>query len=132
VTNTAAPAASPSTRLDRERARFALYAAPLLTTWALAVSNTLFAVMLIAAPWLGAARPPAGRGARRAIGFAVVYLVLLIGAVAASRDVAESFWSLSELLRFATFFLALLWLRRTDRVRWLVDALVLVGAAVAV
>ena len=130
--NPEARAESPSTRFDRERTRFALYAAPLLTTWALAVSNTLFAVMLLAVPWLGTARPPVGRGARRAIGFAAAYLVLLVGAVAASRDVAESFWSLSEILRFATFFLALLWLRRTDRVRWLVDALVLVGAAVAV
>jgi O-antigen ligase len=124
----AAPAApSPLAR----RLRTGLYGGHLLTAWALGISNGLLGLCLVAAPWLGPARLPQARAARRAMAAAGAYLLLLLGAVAASHSPLESLGGLSEFVSFATFGLALLWIRGERRVRWLIDALILVGAVVA-
>ncbi len=115
----------------RERLRRGFYASQLLTTWALGLSNSLLGLALLAAPFLGPLRLPAGRLARRAVGAAGLYLLLLVGAVAASRAVGVSAGALSEIFNFATFGLALVWVRGERRVRWLLDGLILVGALVA-
>ncbi len=117
---------------DRRRLwRFRLYGAHLLTAWALGVSNVLLGLAILAAPTARPARLPAERGARRAFALAALYLLLLLGAIAASREPRISVRAATEIVSFGTFFLALLWLRGERMVRTLVDSLILVGAAVA-
>lgn len=127
-----APEAAPETASPLvRRLRVGLYGGHLLTAWALGISNGLLGLCLVAAPWLGSARLPASRAARRALTAAAAYLLLLVGAVAASRSPLQSLGGLSEIVGFATFALAMLWIRGERRVRWLIDALILVGAVVA-
>ena len=119
----------PSTR---ERLRRGLYAGHLLTAWALGISNALLGLALVLAPLLGPFRKLRDPLARRLLVCAGLYLLLLCGAIAASRDVRTSLRAVSEVTSFATLALALVWLRGERRVRALVDALVLVGTAVAI
>ena len=124
-----ASAPHPSTR---ERLRRGLYAGHLLTAWALGVSNALLGLALLLAPLLGPFRRLRDPLARRLVAFAGLYLLLLAGAVVASRDVRTSLRATTEVTSFATLGLALVWLRGERRVRALVDALILVGTAVAI
>jgi len=68
---------------------------------------------------------------RGPIRLAGLYLLLLLAATAASRDPMASLRSASEIFSFATFALALLCVRGERAARWLVDALILMGAVVA-
>jgi len=114
----------------RLRWRFGLYAGHLLTVWALAVSNGLLALAILAVPWVGPRRLPADRDARRFLGVAGLYLALLVAATIGSRHPAQSFSSLSEVMNLATLLLAAAGLRGERRIRGLVDALILLGALV--
>ena len=58
--------------------------------------------------------------------------MLLVAAVAASQDFRASARELSEIFSCMTLVLALVLVRGEARVRWLVDATILMGAAVAV
>lgn len=127
----ATPAAEAAPRTLRERLRGGLFASHLLTTWALGLSNALLGLAILVAPLLGPVRLPAERPARRMLAMAGLYLLLLAGAIGASRAVSLSARAFSEIFSFATFGFALVWIRGERRVRWLLDGLVLVGAFVA-
>ncbi len=113
------------------RLRFALYALHLLFTVALAISNILLALALLASArsretW----RRIASSGP--AVRWAALYLGLLVASVLAAPFPRDSARALSEVFTFATFLLAFALVRGERAVRWLLDATVLVGAAVAV
>ncbi len=128
--------ASPSAKFalpaapGRPRLRFGLYAAHLLAAFAIAVSNSLLGLAVLAFPWLRT-EPALPAPARRPAALAAVYLLALAAAVLASPSPGLSTRSLSELFSFATFFLALAWVRGERQVRWLVDAAILIGALLA-
>jgi O-antigen ligase len=65
------------------------------------------------------------------VGVAGLYLALLVAATIASRNPAQSLSSLSEIMHFGTLLLAVVGLRGERRIRGLVDALILLGAVVA-
>ncbi len=115
-----------------ERARFALYAAHLLTDWAISLSDSLLAVAVIAQMAVGRAAWSVPPKARPPLRLAGVYLLLLMAAVAASENPLGSLHALTEIFSFATFGLALVLARGEPRVRWLVDTLILVATGVAV
>jgi O-antigen ligase len=62
---------------------------------------------------------------------AIAYLVLLVVAILASQQPRVSLRAASEIFSFATFGLTLVFARGERRVRWLVDGLILAGAALA-
>jgi putative inorganic carbon (hco3(-)) transporter len=103
----------------------------LLTIWALALSNILLGVGVLALWRVRGAVRPAAPGARAAGRLAAVYLLLLLAAIAASIDVGRSLKEASEIFSFAAFGLLLALVSGEREVRWLVDALILVGAGVA-
>lgn len=111
------------------RASALFYAGHLLTAWAISVSNVLLGLAVVA----GAGRWPrlARGGPAASARLALAYLVLLVASIAASEAPRVSFRSLSEIFSFATFGLTLVFARGELRMRWLVDSLILVGAAVA-
>jgi putative inorganic carbon (hco3(-)) transporter len=116
------------------RVATALYAAHLLLGWAIAISNVLLGLAVVAvavAAGTGAGERRFDEAARPAIRLAIAYLLLLLAATAASLEPAGSLRSTSEIFNFATFVLALLLVRGETQVRWLVDALILVGGLVA-
>jgi len=112
------------------RWRFGLYAAHLLTGFAIAVSNALLALALLAYPLLRL-RPALPAAARRPAAVAGLYLAALGAAILASPELVKSARALSEVFSFATFFLALAWVRGERRTRFLLDAAILVGALLA-
>jgi hypothetical protein len=71
-----------------------------------------------------------GRGTAR-FRLGVAYLLLLCASAAASQDPRASLRELSEIFGFAALGLALVHLRGEKRVRWLVDAVILVGTLIA-
>jgi O-antigen ligase len=114
------------------RWRLPLYGAHLLASPAIAASNVLLGLCVLALPATGLRgrlRIPAP--ARPAAWAAAAYLAALLVAVAASLDPAASAGALSEIFSFATFFLALLWVRGERATRTLVDGAILVGAVLA-
>jgi len=114
-----------------EGARFALWAAHLLTIWSIAISNVVLGVALLAELARGRqafAAPPRTRTATRLM---LAYLVLLVAAVAASEDVRWSARALTDFFNFGTFFLALALVRGERAARWTVDTLILVATGVA-
>lgn len=123
------PAAT-SPDAQRWRWRFGLYAAHLLSGFAIAVSNSLLALAVLAFPALRT-RPPLPAAARRPAAVAGLYLLALAAAILASPEVTKSARSLSEIFSFATFFLALAWVRGERRTRFLLDAAILIGAVLA-
>lgn len=115
-----------------ERVVLALFALHLLLGWAIAASNILLGltVLACAVAWPRALRLPAtGLPPAR---LAAAYLLLLLAACAASPAPLASLRASSEIFSFATLGLALLFVRGESSVRWLIDALLLVGAALAV
>jgi O-antigen ligase len=114
----------------RARLRFGLYAAHLLAAFAIAISNSLLGLAVLAFPWLRN-EPALPAPARRPAALAAVYLLALGAAVLASPSPGLSTRSLSEVFTFATFFLALAWVRGERQVRWLLDAAILIGALLA-
>jgi O-antigen ligase len=85
------------------------------------------AVLVGVGRWRGRLVGDAQRQAR----LALAYLILLVAAIVASRDPSISLRAGSELFSFATLGLTLVFARGERRVRWLVDALILIGAAIA-
>ncbi|MCB1009015.1 MAG: O-antigen ligase family protein [Acidobacteria bacterium] len=118
------PAGAPRTRLT-------LYASHLLAIPGLALSNILLGISVLALPRVGVARPALPRSLRPLAWTAGAYLALLAASILASRDVATSARAISEVFSFATLALALVWLRGARPARWLVDLLILLGAATA-
>lgn len=112
------------------RARFALFGAHLLSGFAIAISNSLLGLAVLAAPWLRP-RPALPAAARRPAAAAALYLLALGAAILASPEPLRSARTLSEVFTFATFFLALSWVRGERQVRWLLDAAILIGALLA-
>ena len=112
------------------RWRFALYAAHLLSGFAIAISNVLLALAVLAFPALRS-RPALPASARRPALAAAVYLLALGAAILASPEPLKSARALSEVFSFATFFLALAWVRGERQVRFLLDAAILIGALLA-
>jgi len=108
------------------------FVAHLLFGWAIGLSNVLLGLALLALLLPRGPLPRLSPAARPASRLAIAYLLLLGAAIAASISPTLSLRDASELFSFATFFLALLLLRSEARVRWLIDALLLVGAALAV
>lgn len=116
-------------RTSEERG-FWLYAAHLLTIWALALSN-IFMVLAALGALAGGLRAPWRRfaAALRPLG---LYVVFVLAAVAGSYDPRVSLGGARELLSLVTLPLAFLLLWREEaRIRRLVDALVVLGALVA-
>jgi len=109
----------------------ALFAVHLLLAWAIALSNVLLGAAVLALGAGGAAALRYDESARPAIRLAIAYLLLLVAAMAASLAPAGSLRAGSEIFNFATFALALLLVRGETQVRWLVDALLLVGGVLA-
>ena len=112
------------------RLRFALYAGHLLAGFAIAISNSLLGLAVLAAPW-SRDRPLLPAAARRPAALGALYLLALGASILASPEPAYSARALSEVFSFATFFLALAWVRGERQVRWLLDAAILVGAVLA-
>ena len=108
----------------RERLRFGLYAAHLLTLFGIAISNVALGLALLAFPTL---REPGDSGFRRArplLVAALVYSGLLVVAVVFSQHPATSFGALRELFTLAALPLALGSITGERRLRWLFDAAV--------
>ncbi len=114
-----------------ERTRLALYGAHLLASPALAISNLLLGSSVLSLRWLGAPRPAIPERARPPLAAAAAYLVALVASILASPEPATSVRALSEIFSFATFALALVWLRGERPARWLVDAAIVIAALVA-
>jgi O-antigen ligase len=106
------------------------YALHLLTVWALAISNGFLGLTILGAPFALRARIPWSR--LRAVYLPLgVYVLLLGAAVVASYDPRVSAGSLTELMSLSTLFLGPLLVRGERATRRLVDALVIVGAGIA-
>jgi len=86
---------------------------------------------VLALPRVGTARPALPRSLRPLAWAAGAYLALLAASILASRDIATSARAASEVFSFATLGLALVWLRGERSARWLIDLLILLGAATA-
>ena len=115
----------------RERLRFGLYAAHLLTLFGIALSNVALGLALLAFPAL---RQPAERAFRRArplLVAALVYAGLLLVAMVFSQDPATSFEALRELFTLAALPLAIGSIAGERRLRWLFDAAILAAALAA-
>ncbi|MEO8275459.1 MAG: O-antigen ligase family protein [Thermoanaerobaculia bacterium] len=129
----------------RERLRFGLYAAHLLTLFGIALSNVTLGVALLLFPALRAKRsarvapsrvaPSEDEGdlaafarARPLLIAVLVYAALLVVAVIFSLDSATSVDALRELFTLAALPLAIGSISGERRLRWLLDAAIL-GAA---
>jgi putative inorganic carbon (HCO3(-)) transporter len=114
-----------------ERLLLALFALHLLFAWAIAPSNVALGLAVLALGFLAprGLRLPAAAWPAARLGLA--YLLLLLAACAASPAPLASLRASSEIFSFATLGLTLLLVRDEGRLRALVDALLLVGAALA-
>lgn len=109
------------------RTGFWLYAAHLYTVFGIALSNILLGVTLLAAPWAARRRPvdwPALAPLFVPLG---VYVLTLVGAVAASFEPRVSVRALTEAFNLATVYLAPLLARGERQVRRLVDGMLVVA-----
>jgi len=115
-----------------ERVVLSLFALHLVAGWAIALSNIALGLAVLALPlaWPSALRLDAA--VRPTARLAVAYLLLLLAACAASPEPWISLRAGSELFSFATLGLTLCLVRGERPMRWLVDALLLCGAAVAI
>jgi len=113
------------------RAASALFALHLLFSWAIAISNVLLGLALLALLLPESRLRPLAESARPPFRLAIAYLLLLVAAIAASIDPATSLRDGSEIFSFATFFLTLYLVRTEVRLRWLVDSLLIVGGLLA-
>ncbi len=110
----------------------ALVVGHLLAAWAITLSGILLALAVLA--WV------AGQWSRRTswpesfhapLRLAGAYLVLLLAAILASPDWSASWRASSEIFNFTTLALVLALIRGERTVRWLVDALILVGGGLS-
>ncbi len=115
----------------RERLRFGIYAAHLLTLFGIALSNVALGLGLLLFPAL---RDPDGSALRRArplLVAAAVYAVLLAVAVLFSLDPAASLDALRELFTLAALPLAIGSIAGERRLRIMFDAAILAAALAA-
>jgi O-antigen ligase len=115
-----------------DRAATVLVVAHLLVAWAITLSGFLLAAAVVAfaiGRWLSP--QPLSASFRPPMRLAVAYLVLLLAAILASPDWSASWRSASEIFNFTTLALVLVLIRGERAVRWLVDALILSGGAIA-
>ncbi len=115
----------------RERWRFGLYAAHLLTLFGLAISNVALGLGLLAAPWLRDRELAVWRRARPLLLALAAYVAWLLVAVVFSQEPRASVRELAEIFALAALPLALLSVAGERRVRFMVDALIVVVAALA-
>lgn len=118
-------------RARRERWRFGLYAAHLLTLFGLAISNIALGIAVLAAPFLRPRVRDAFRGARPlllALGFYIAWLTV---AVLFSQEPRASWHGFAELFSLAALPLALISVAGERRVRFVVDALILMVSLLA-
>ena len=120
---------------------FALHVAHLLAVGAIAASNALLGVLLLATPWLlgrETGRGGVGRELGRRLGTGrpaivplALYSLLLVASIAFSYRPEVSSRALSELFSLTTLLLALVWVRGERRVRLAVDLVTAAGALFA-
>ena len=122
---------SPRSSSGRERWRFAFYSGHLLALFGIALSNVLLGLGLLTAPFLRARQPGLLRRGRPLLIAAAVYVLFLLAAIACSRAPRESLVALRELFTLAALPLAIAAIRSERRLRWLVDALIVVAALLA-
>lgn len=115
----------------RERLRFGLYAAHLLTLFGIALSNVALGLALLAFPALREPSERAFRRARPLLVAALVYAGLLVVAMVFSQDPATSLEALRELFTLAALPLAVGSVAGERRLRWLFDAAILAAALAA-
>ena len=123
--------AAPLPVTPRERWRFSLYAAHLLTLFGIALSNIALAIALLASPFLAEQPGPALRRGRPVLLLLALYVVLLVLSVVFSSDPQLSVWGLSEIVSLAALPLALVSISGERRLRWLFDASIVVAALLA-
>lgn len=115
----------------RPRTGFWLYAAHLWAVFAIAVSNVVLGLTVLAAPWsadLRRAPWDRWRGLLRPLGLYVLALVL---SIAASYEPRRSLPAASEIFSLSTLVLALVLVRGEGPVRRIVDGLIAVSALFA-
>ena len=117
--------------MARERLRFGLYAAHLLTLFGIALSNIALGLAVLAFPALRQRADPAIRRARPLLAAAAVYAGLLLLTVALSQHPATSFDALRELFTLLGLPLAIASIAGERRLRWLFDAAILAAALAA-
>ena len=122
---------APWNAATRERLRFGLYTAHLLTLFGIALSNVALGLGLLLFPALREPASDAFRRARPLLVAALVYAALLAIAVVFSQDPATSFDALRELFTLAALPLAIGSIAGERRLRWLFDAAILAAAAAA-
>lgn len=115
---------APWVAATRERVRFGLYAAHLLTLFGIALSNIALGVAVLAFPALRDPADAVFRRARPLLVAALIYAGLLVVAVLFSQDPATSFGGLRELFTLAALPLALGSIAGERRLRWLFDAVI--------
>jgi O-antigen ligase len=127
-----APSAEPGARRPRIAA-FArvVYALHLLTIGALAISNVLLGLSILAALAAGAYRRVAWHRLRPIFVPSALYVVLLLAAIVASSEPRQSLGSASEIFSLATLFLAPLLLRTAAQRRSLADGVAAMVGVVA-
>jgi len=113
---------APWVAATRERLRFGLYAAHLLTLFGIALSNIALGVAVLAFPALRDPADAVYRRARPLLVAALIYAGLLVVAVLFSQNLATSFGGLRELFTLAALPLALGSIAGERRLRWLFDA----------
>ncbi len=113
---------APSNAATRERLRFGLYAAHLLTLFGIALSNVALGIAVLAFPALRDRTDPGFQRARPLLVAVGVYGGLLLVAVVFSQDPATSFTALRELFTLAALPLAIGSIAGERRLRWLFDA----------
>ncbi len=115
----------------RERWRFGLYVAHLLTLFGLAISNVVLGIAVLAAPFLGVREPAAVRRARPLLLALAFYVVWLAVAVLFSQEPGASWRGFAEIFALSALPLALFSVSGERRVRFVVDALILMVSVMA-
>lgn len=114
------------------RLGFGLYAAHLLTTASIALSNALLGLTLLSLPWTLRRRPVAWAPLAPLTVPLGLYVLWLAGSIAGSYDSRVSLRAASEVFSLCTLLLAPLLVRDERGVRRLVDGLIAVAALLAV
>ncbi|MFN7941439.1 MAG: O-antigen ligase family protein [Thermoanaerobaculia bacterium] len=113
------------------RWRFVLYALHLLTLFGLALSNVFAVIAVVALPFTGPLPRREWRELRPVLLPLCLYVLFLLAAIAASYEPLASLRETGELFVLITLPLAFVAVRGARAARWLVDAIVLVTAALA-
>jgi O-antigen ligase len=112
------------------RAGYALYVAHFAALFGIAISEVLLGLTLLLLPWSRRRAVPWRDLAPLLIPLGV-YVLMLLGSVAASYDPVASLRYLSDLFALSTLFMAPLLVRRERQVRFLVGVLIVLAALLA-